>query len=85
MTAPGPALEVTPADLLQMADQVTDTADEALLNELFAEMQRLNEKMRQDQADIDRLKAETRAIAAHSDQILRQVEAQLDILERQRN
>jgi hypothetical protein len=37
---------------------------EAAIDQCLAEMQRLREKMDRDQADIDRLKAETRAILA---------------------
>jgi hypothetical protein len=37
---------------------------EAAIEECLAEMQRLREKIDRDQADIDRLKVETRAILA---------------------
>ncbi|MBI1924494.1 hypothetical protein HYR99_09610 [Candidatus Poribacteria bacterium] len=37
---------------------------EAAIEQCLAEMKRLNEQLKQDQADIDRLKAETRAMLA---------------------
>jgi hypothetical protein len=43
---------------------------EAEIDRYLAEMQRLNELMRQDQAEIDRLKAETRAMQAETRAIL---------------
>jgi hypothetical protein len=48
---------------------------EATMEALFAEMQRANEPMKQDQAEIDRLKAETRAIAEETRAIIEQLEA----------
>ena len=70
-----------------MADQTSsmrehqiDTDSETLIDQLLAEMQRLNEQMRNDQAEIERLKMETRAISAHTDQLLLQIEAQLNAL-----
>lgn len=45
-------------------------------------MERLNEQMRQDQVEIDRLKAETRVIADHSSATLRNLLAQLDALQK---
>lgn len=40
---------------------------EKLMTEGFSELKRIREKGRQDQADIDRLKVETRAILAQLD------------------
>jgi len=60
----------------------TTTADKTTIAQLFAEMDRLNERMRQDQAEIDRLKAETRTISMHTDRLLAQIEAQLDALQK---
>ena len=58
----------------------SDAVEEALLNELFSEMQQLNEQMKKDQVEIDRLTAETRAISAHTDALILKIEAQLDSL-----
>lgn len=58
----------------------TSPSENVLLEELFAEMQQLNEQMKIDQADIDRLTAETRAISARTDERLLQIEALLDSL-----
>ena len=70
-----------------MADQASsqgslqiDSDSETLISQLLAEMQRLNEQMRNDQAEIERLKMETRAISAHTDQLLLQIKVQLDEL-----
>jgi hypothetical protein len=64
---------VTPSSL-------SEAEQDIILNQLFGEMQQLNAQMRDDQADIERLKVETRLISAHSDQLLLQIEAQLDAL-----
>jgi len=58
----------------------TDIDQDAVISQLFTEIQHLNEQMQQDQTDIDRLKAETRVISAHSERLLLQIEAQLDLL-----
>ena len=68
-----------------MSDTVTQSSsseseEETILNQLFQDMQRMNARMRDDQADIERLKLETRMISLHSDQLLLQIEAQLDAL-----
>lgn len=57
-----------------------EAEQEPLINHLFEEMQHLNEQMRSNQDDIERLKLETRMISKHSDQLLLQIEAQLDAL-----
>lgn len=49
----------------------------AVIDLLLKEMRRINEKMAEDQAEIDRLKAETRIIGAHTDLALTQLEAQM--------
>lgn len=59
-----------------------DADSEKLINALLAEMQQLNAQMRQDQAEIDRLKMETRALSERTDTLLRQIEAQLDALQK---
>ena len=58
----------------------SDTEQETILSQLFEEIQRLNERMQSDQADIERLKLETRVLSRHSDQILLQIEAQVAAL-----
>ena len=57
-------------------------ADKALLAQMLAEISRLEEQMDKDDADIERIKAETRLISAHSDQILSELKAQMDALHR---
>ncbi|HLV79585.1 MAG TPA: hypothetical protein VKT32_04860 [Chthonomonadaceae bacterium] len=57
-----------------------DADSKPFINQLLAEIRRLNEQMRNDQAEIERLKLETPAISAHTDQLLLQIEAQLDAL-----
>ena len=52
----------------------------AAIDALLLEMRRLNEKMVEDQAEIDRLKAETRTIGAHTDLTLSQLEAHMTAL-----
>ena len=47
--------------------------DEMSLAQIVAEMQKLREIMDRDQAEIDRLKVETRAIAAETREILREL------------
>lgn len=59
-----------------------DAEQETLLNLFFEEVNALHEQMQRDQSDIDRLKAETRLIAAHTDQLLLEIEAQLDALQK---
>ncbi|HLJ55648.1 MAG TPA: hypothetical protein VKT77_11465 [Chthonomonadaceae bacterium] len=60
----------------------TEREQEVLLDQLIGEMQRLNATIRDDQADIDRLKTETRALSEHSDLVLAQIEARLASLKR---
>ena len=62
--------------------QQTDADSETLFSTLLTEIRHLNAQMRNDQADIDRLKSETRTIAEHSDILLLQIEGQLDALRR---
>jgi hypothetical protein len=52
----------------------------AAIDLLLDEMKRLSVQMQQDQAEIDRLKAETRVIAAHTDGVLARIEAQMQAL-----
>ena len=59
---------------------VAEADQETLVNQMFGEIQRLNALMQEDQSAIERLKAETRMISAHSDQLLLQIEAQLNTL-----
>jgi Tfp pilus assembly protein PilN len=53
------------------------TSDEALLESYLAEMRRLNAIMRQDQADIDRLKEETNQLKAETQRLREETEATL--------
>ena len=50
---------------------------EAALEHYFAQMQRANELMKQDQEEINRLKAETQAIGVQTRAVLEQLEAAL--------
>lgn len=52
------------SDILSKPARQTPAEQEATLNQIFAEMQRLNEQMQQDQADIDRIKVETGELKA---------------------
>ena len=55
-----------------------ETVDrEAALEHYFAQMQRANELMKQDQEEINRLKAETQAIGVQTRAVLEQLEAAL--------
>lgn len=72
------------SDVLTEEPSMTDADEKRIMDELFAEMRELREKMRLDQIEIERLRAETRVIGAHSDRILLQIEAQLDELARSR-
>jgi hypothetical protein len=56
--------------------------EEANLEQLFAEMDRLNILMRQDQADIDRLKAETHRLRLEMQPIKTETQAVLAKLKR---
>jgi hypothetical protein len=67
-------------DIVIQAASQTEMDQEVTLSQLFAEIQHANDQIQNDQAAIDRLKAETRAISAHSDRLLLQIEAQLDLL-----
>lgn len=44
----------------------TEAESQAIIAQLFAEMRRLNERMREDQAEIDRLKSETQFLKAET-------------------
>lgn len=55
---------------------------ESELNEMLLDIQLLNARIQRDQEEIDRLTRETRIIANHSDRVLLQIEAQLDILQK---
>lgn len=48
----------------------TEAESQAIIAQLFAEMYRLNEKMRQDQIEIERLKSETQYLKAETRTIL---------------
>ena len=50
---------------------------EASFNQLMAEMERLNEQMRSDRADIERLKAETQMLKAETRAVLASMGAKL--------
>ena len=50
------------SDISTQSDLMTEAEQETILNQLFGEMQLLNEKISSDQADIERLKVETRII-----------------------
>jgi hypothetical protein len=58
----------------------TERDEEVILTRLLTEIQRANDQIQNDQAAIDRLKAETRVISAHSDRLFQQIAAQLDFL-----
>ena len=61
-----------------LACEVTENeaaALEAALAECIAEMELANERMKQDQDEINKLKAETQVIAAQTRTILEQLEA----------
>ena len=64
--------------LAAQAAPKTTAECKAAIDSLLLEMRRLNEKIQQDDADIERLKVETRQIAAQSDVRLAQLEAQLN-------
>ena len=66
--------------LAAQAAPKTTAEYKAAIDFLLGEMRRLNEKMVEDQAEIDRLKAETRTIGAHTDLTLTQLEAQMTAL-----
>lgn len=68
------------SDAVTQSSSPIDIDQEATLSQLLTEMQQLNEQMQGDQVEIERLKAETRLVAMHSDQLLLQIEAQLDAL-----
>ncbi len=70
------------SDILDPSFLPVDAEQETTLNQLFAEIQRLNALMGSDQADINRLKIETRILSAHSDHLLMQIESQLNALQR---
>lgn len=52
-------------------------SDVTELETLLAQMQRANQEMRRDQAEIDELKIETRAIAEQTREVLARLEASL--------
>lgn len=57
---------------------------ETMLDEMLQEMYVLNEKMRLDQIEIDRLKAESRVITDHTDAVLAQINTLMDELRRKK-
>ena len=63
--------------LAAQAAPKTTAEYKAAIDFLLGEMRRINENIQRDDADIERLKVETRQIAAQSDVRLAQLEAQL--------
>jgi hypothetical protein len=59
----------------------TDTEAEATLEQILKEMQQISTLIQQEQREIDRLKAESRVITAHTDAVLSRLRVQLDALE----
>ena len=57
--------------------ELSEAEQDTLLDRLFEELEQLNAHMHDDQADIDRLKMETRVLSEHSDLLLFQIEAKL--------
>jgi hypothetical protein len=55
---------------------------ETILTQMLDEIRVLNEKMRIDQIEIDRLKAESKIITEHTDAVLAQIRVQMDALQR---
>jgi hypothetical protein len=69
-------------DNISLQPALKTAADyKAAIDGLLAEMKRLNALMQNDQTEIDRLKAETRLIAAHTDTVLTRLEAQVNSLQ----
>lgn len=66
--------------ILTFPDPRSEDEYKATLEWMFAEMQRLNQKIQEDQAEIDRLKAETRVLKAETDVIKTRTQARLDAL-----
>jgi predicted nucleic acid-binding Zn-ribbon protein len=58
----------------------TDAEYEAAIEQMLAEMRRLNERMKDDQTAIERLKAETRALKEETDAVKARLRARLDAL-----
>ena len=52
----------------------------AAIEQCLAEMNRLQEQMGKDRADIERLKAETRVIKAETDAIVARTQARIDAI-----
>lgn len=57
--------------------ELSEAEQDTLFDRLFEELEQLNAHMHDDQADIDRLKMETRVLSEHSDLLLFQIEAKL--------
>lgn len=57
------------SDVLFSSMPQTDAECETVFNQMLAEIQRLNEQMCQDQADIDRLRFESAAFKAESQKL----------------
>ena len=57
------------SDILTKTVQQNEEDEEVALRGLFLEMQQLNELMRQDQVDIDRLKIETNVLKAETQRL----------------
>jgi len=60
----------------------TDAEYQVAIDDLFAEVDRIQAKMSQDQADIQRLKVETQILKAESDLIKARTQERLEALER---
>lgn len=54
--------------------------EENILAQTLAELQQISAKIQQEQVEIDRLKAESRIITAHTDRLLSGLRGQLDAL-----
>ena len=54
--------------------------NKAALDSLLQEMRRHQERMERDRTEIERLKAETHVIAAHTESVLSSIKRQLDLL-----
>jgi hypothetical protein len=67
--------------VLSFPEPRTEDEYRAAIEWLLAEMQRINQQMKDDQDDIERLQAETRKIKAETDMIKARTQARLDALQ----
>ena len=58
---------------LTFSEPRTESESGAFVEQMLAEMERLNQRMRGDQAEIDRLKAEAKRIKAESDVLRKRI------------